>query len=125
KSPGGPVRVWSAGCASGEEAYTLAMVAAESNTAAQVEVVGTDISQRALERCRRATYGKWSMRAVDHLRRMRFFDSHGDQNCPKEAIRSRVRFLELNLAAAGDHDSENGLACLDLILCRNVLIYLD
>src|SRR5690606_34781754 len=60
-----------------------------------------------------------------HLRKMRFFDSHGDQNCPKEAIRSRVRFLELNLAAAGDHDSENGLAALDLILCRNVLIYLD
>lgn len=113
----GMIRLWSAGCSSGEEAYSLAMIAAEAGLLAQVEVRGTDLSAEAITRARAARYGIWSLRGVDERRRQSFFESAGEAVTVRPDIRRRVRFTVANLL-------EEPPGRFDLVVCRNVLIYL-
>ncbi|MGQ0504650.1 MAG: CheR family methyltransferase [Myxococcaceae bacterium] len=101
-------RVWSAGCSTGEEAYTLAMLGAG-------DVLGTDLSVRAVQVARRAVYPSASFRTTSPEQRERFFDN----STVRPEFRSRVRFQRLNL------QKESPGASFDLIVCRNVFIYLD
>jgi chemotaxis protein methyltransferase CheR len=122
---GGPVRLWSAGCATGEEAWSLAITAHEAlgaAEAARVEVLGTDLNPRFLERARRGWYGPWSFRGVDPARRERWFraESNGWSVAPE--VRPAVRFAPLNLLDAASTAWPLGV---DVIFCRNVAIYFD
>lgn len=116
------LRLWSAGCATGEEPYTLAILLEEAGLADHAEVIGTDISPAAIRRAREATYRSWAVRGVDEQRLRAYFHAVGDQFRLTERIADRVDFRPLNLVS--DPYPSNDGAGLDVILCRNVLIYL-
>jgi chemotaxis protein methyltransferase CheR len=119
------LHLWSAGCASGEEPYTLAMLLSERAALAtwDVEVLGTDFSKRSLTQARRAEYGATSLRATSDERRVRYFDPlEGGRVRVKDELRARVRFGQLNLL---DTSAAALLPRFDVIFCRNVLMYFD
>jgi chemotaxis protein methyltransferase CheR len=112
--------IWSAGCANGQEAWSLAMVLAEAG-ARGWSVVATDVSEGALERARQGVYAERELRGLDHGRRGRFLRACGDGAWTiAPALRSRVRFARHNLVAEPPPPDVDGR----LVLCRNVLIYL-
>lgn len=120
---GGPhtFTAWSAGCATGEEAYTLAMLirAAVPNGCA-VQVIGTDINAEALATAQRAIYSAWSFRTADALTRGGLIADGADRWRVPDATRALVSFRLLNLVDAGaDYPRA------DLVVCRNVLLYLS
>ncbi len=123
--PGGRVRVWSAGCSTGEEPYSIAMAVLERHgtAAREVEIFGSDQSRKALERARQGAYGGFSFRNTPPAIRDRYFRPHADgrfQIVPD--VRRMVQFGRCNLLGpAGDLP----LVKFDAILCRNVLIYFD
>jgi chemotaxis protein methyltransferase CheR len=117
------VRVWVAACASGEEAYSVAMLAAESfdSDSPPVSILATDISERALRRAREGIYSERSTREVGPERRERFFLAHDRRAAVGEQLRAPVTFRRHNLIA--DASPPEGESPFDVILCRNVLIY--
>lgn len=120
------VRVWSAGCSTGEEPYSLAMLLLAGLGAEwDIEILGTDLSARVLEIARG---GIWSIEKSPHIpeSHLKTFmlrgrgSQHGKMKAGTE-LRSVVRFARLNL-----HDEQYGLdRKFDVVLCRNVLIYFD
>ena len=119
------LQVWSAGCATGEEAYSLAMVLDGEGLLERARVIGSDIAPGALEKARNAYYREWSLRGLDPQIQARWLQSEHGQTRVCERIRRSVRFLQLNLAEASYPSPQSGLGSLDLIFCRNVLIYFD
>lgn len=119
------IRVWSAGCASGEEAWSLAMVFAEKNLQRQSRILATDISRQFLKRAEAATYRNWSMRGDAELLANRWLRKTDGHYSIQPELRGNVDFAYLNLAEDHYPSRENRTAELDLILCRNVLIYFD
>jgi chemotaxis protein methyltransferase CheR len=119
------IRVWSAGCASGEEPYTLALVVAEAGLADRVHIVGTDLSRAALVRAERARYTRWSLRATPDEIAAKYFHARGREFELDVRIRALVAFGYLNLATDLYPSLSTGLWGMDLILCRNVFIYFD
>jgi chemotaxis protein methyltransferase CheR len=120
----GRIRVWSAGCASGEEAYTLALLAAEAfaPAPAPAEVLGTDISGAALAAAVAGSYRERAMRALEPSLRGRYFQLHPDgAYVVGDRLRRLVRFRRHNLAV--QPIPPPGEAGFDLVTCRNVLIY--
>ena len=125
RSGSAKVRIWVSACSTGEEAYTVAILAGEAlgSGAPPVDVLGTDVSLRALEAAREARYSSRSLRAVPtELRRRYFADEHG-RDAVREGLRSLVRFRLHNLAH--DPAPPPGEPPFDVIVCRNVLIYFD
>ncbi len=118
-----PIRLWSAGCASGEEAYSLAILLEQEGIGNAATIIGTDISTAALARAQRAEYGAWSLRGVPSEVIASSFERRGDRYLLAERLRRRVTFAMLNLAAPDYRAILPVLEQLDLILCRNVLIY--
>lgn len=121
---GAPVGLWSAGCSTGEEPYSLAILAAEAGVDPTVRIVGTDLSETALAIAEAGCYGRWSFRQCDEAFVSRYFSGEGRRFRLDPAIRGRVRFHRLNLMAT-PFDASLGLSAMSLILCRNVLIYFD
>jgi chemotaxis protein methyltransferase CheR len=119
------LRAWSAGCASGEEAYSLAIVFAEEGLADRAHLLATDVSPAALAKARRATYASWSLRGTGAAAALPHLERHGNRFVVKDAIRRRVAFEQLNLALDVYPSHTTGTCGLDLIFCRNVLIYFD
>jgi chemotaxis protein methyltransferase CheR len=119
---GGVIRAWSAGCATGEEAYSLAIFLQEMGIAG-ARVLGTDLAPERLERAREARYGAWSLRGVPELTVQRYFRPQGKYYLLDANARRGVTFRKSNLLAADD-PSAPGAGEMDLIFCRNVLIYL-
>jgi chemotaxis protein methyltransferase CheR len=118
------LRLWSAGCSTGEEAWTLAILLERLTPPGwDVTVLATDIDQRALARARRGVYGARSFRQTPEWVRARWFTPSGDGWEVDPALRRRVRFATLNLATDGYPSFDNGTAGLDVVLCRNVLDY--
>jgi chemotaxis protein methyltransferase CheR len=125
RAPGHALRIWSAGCATGEEAYTLAILAREAGWAEAAHIVGTDLSRAALAAARRGLYGRWSLRGVpEHVVRT-YFRPMGDRFQLAPVVRNAVEFRYLNLAEDAYPSLPTGIWAQDLILCRNVLIYFD
>lgn len=126
-------RVWSAGCSTGEEAYSLAMLLDEEGFGDRSRVIATDISRASLAVAQRGCYRSWSLRGMpsqvqDHYFRTLNRDLSGGrrewfQLSPR--IKKRVEFAYHNLVVDPYPPLEFGLWDLDLILCRNVLIYFD
>lgn len=120
------LRVWSAGCASGEEAYSLAILLREvlpDWKDWQLDILGTDINGRAVRQARRGVYRDWSFREASayHWRDL-YFDKNGAEYILHEDVREMVHFETCNLlenCAALQNQTTN----LDLILCRNVILY--
>ena len=120
------LRIWSAACATGEEPYSVAILLDRllPNYADwDISILATDIDRRALERAQQGVYGAWSFRQVDEAIRAQYFEHRGRFFEISPAIRRRVRFTYLNLAEESYPSLLNNTANMDLILCRNVLIY--
>ncbi len=120
------LRIWSAGCSTGEEPYSLAMMLDEVlpfRQGWQVLILGTDLSQSALERARAGVYGAWSFRAFDKAKQERFFTARGNKWEVKPHLRSSVTFASGNLLLDEFPNGSSELHDIDLILCRNVFIY--
>jgi chemotaxis protein methyltransferase CheR len=120
-----PLRVWSAGCATGEEPYSIAMVVSELGLNRTTHILGTDISRAALVRARGARYTRWSFRGVPETVVQTHFAPRGSELVLNPGIRSAVEFGYLNLAEDTYPSLATGVWGMDLILCRNVLIYFD
>src|SRR5688572_7605838 len=119
---GAAPRVWSAGCATGEEAYSLAILIEEEGQGDAAFVLGTDLSTAALEKARVGSYSDWSMRGVSGQFLQDYFHHHGGRRILVDRIRNMVRFERLNLVGPEDYAAA-GASGMDVILCRNVLIY--
>jgi chemotaxis protein methyltransferase CheR len=119
------LRIWSAGCASGEEAFSLAILLEEAGLGRQASVLASDISRKALEKARDASYRQWSFRGVESALRDRYFQRHGDNFVLEDRLRRQVTFEHHNLAIDSFPCHATGIWNMDLILCRNVLIYFD
>ncbi len=120
---GDRVRMWSAGVARGEEAYSLAILwhrfTADLPAAPPLSVLGTDVDEEGLARARKGAYPSESFVEVPPVDVERFFVREGEQHRVAPRIRERVTFR------AGDLTGELRVRGQDLIACRNVLIYFD
>jgi chemotaxis protein methyltransferase CheR len=118
------VRIWSAGCSTGEEAYTLAILLQEVLPAPHnwdIQIVATDVNRPSLEIARHGYYGEWSFRGTPDEVRRRYFVPEGKGWRLQEQIRRGVRFAYLNLVS--DAFPSVADTAFDLVLCRNVTIY--
>jgi len=119
------IRVWSAGCSTGEEPYTIAMLLLEMDYLRDwsIEIIGTDISQRVLHHARRGIYGSSAFRSTDDYFRRKYFEQQQDGNYRvMDNVRKLVTISHLNLL---DSTRMRMLGNFDLIFCRNVIIYFD
>ena len=118
----GPIRMLSAACSTGEEAYTLAIIALEAGLGPDtVEILGADISPAVLARARTAVYSAWSLREVSPARRDRWFERRGQRFALRDEVKRLVSFEQANLVAPGGRWARGPW---DLALCRNMLMYL-
>jgi len=120
------LRIWCAGCATGEEAYSLAILVSRllpDPDAWQVSILATDLNGTFLARADAGLYSEWSFRETDAAFREAHFTAEGTRYRIRGEFRRRVRFAPLNLAAESYPSAANGTAAVDLILCRNVLLY--
>lgn len=120
------LRIWSAGCSTGEEPYSLAMLLKANIPRLDdwtVHLLATDLSDAALERARMAVYGKRALRELDRDRWGSWFETNGPTVRVIEPVRRLVHFRRHNLIS-GDYPGPLTNR-MDMILCRNVLIYLD
>lgn len=120
------LKIWSAGCSSGEEPYTIAMILRDSipdYNQWDISILATDINTHALEKAREGVYTPWSFRETADDAKTRFFSPQGKNLVINPEIRSMVKLLHLNLAS-DDFNPDNDLfRDTDVIFCRNVLMY--
>ena len=121
--PSHRLRLWSAGCSSGEEPYSLAILFREMGMAAGVQIFATDISSTALEKARAATYSAWSIRRASFEGYERYFREQDGAFVLDDVIRERVHLEHHNLLGECPPSFAGGDKPLDIILCRNVMIY--
>jgi chemotaxis protein methyltransferase CheR len=121
----GSLRVWSAGCASGEEAYTLAIVFEAEGLLDRVQIVASDISGAALERGQSGQYRDWSLRSLQPELRARYFQTRAGIHTIREGLRSPITWRQLNLAEPGYPSLASGIGHFSLVFCRNVLMFFD
>lgn len=118
---GRPVRIWVPACSTGEDAYSLALVAARLRR--DVEILGTDLNTLSLERARHGTYREFSLRELDPRAAGQFERKRDGSFELAPSIRSRVTFARHNLMDRPPAPQAGAL--WDIILCRNVLIYFN
>jgi chemotaxis protein methyltransferase CheR len=119
------LRIWSAGCSSGEEPYTLAMIVQDVFPQAQswdCEIVATDIDENMLQRVAGARYGARSVGDVPEEYRDKYLTQDGDEWIVRRRTAALVHSRHLNLS---DRMAMRGMRGFDFIFCRNVLIYFD
>jgi len=119
------LRIWSAGCASGEEPYSIAMLVLENRnlfSGLEIEIVASDINRRVLEKARQGTYTRNSFRSTDDYFKRRYFDREGEVYRIKSSVRELVSFSHVNLL---DAYRQGIVGKVDIVFCRNVLIYFN
>lgn len=121
KGPEAPLRVWSAGCASGEEAYTLAIVLAELLGPAEfrdrVKIYATDVDEEALSHARQGSYSEREVRGVPPDLLERYFDVVGGRHVFRKDLRRSVIFGRNDLV------QDAPISRVDVLVCRNTLMY--
>ena len=119
------IRIWSAGCSSGEEPYSIAMLLNEAGyyEHAAFEIFASDINQQVLQKARRGQYRESAFRATNATLRDKYFTRESDNSWRvRDEVRNRISFGRLNLY---DEARVSLLGHLDVIFCRNVIIYFD
>lgn len=119
------IRIWSAGCSSGEEPYSIAMLLSEGGwyKQASFEIFASDLNQAVLHKARRGIYRENAFRATTPALREKYFTPEKDGAWKvSDEIRNRVSFGRLNIYDAG---RVSLLGTLDVVFCRNVIIYFD
>jgi len=119
------VRIWSAGCSSGEEPYSIAILLQEAGwyDHAAFEIFASDINQQVLGKARRGQYRENAFRATDPKLRAKYFTREADNSWRvNDDVRNRISFGRLNLY---DEARVSLLGHLDVVFCRNVIIYFD
>ncbi len=120
------LRIWSAGCSTGEEPYTLAIMLLESAETLfkgwSFDIQATDLNERSIEHARAAIYGDYSTRNLTVVQRQKYFSQVGDKLQLNGVVRSMVTVSRLNLLEDTKMLFMKGM---DLIFCANVLIYFD
>ncbi len=124
------LNIWSAGCSSGEEPLTVAMLIRDSPlwepvlSHRDVRILGTDVSRRMIRRAREGRYPASSFKSLPAPRRRdiqrRYFQPAGECYTPRSELQEMISFLHLNLL---DRDGSALFGEMDVILCRNVLMY--
>ncbi len=118
------IRIWSAGCSTGQEAYSLAMLFAEDPArwaGWTIDILGTDVSEGVIERARSGTYSQFEVqRGLGINQMIRWFEESDDGWRAADALRRTVRFQVHNILEPLPHPQP-----FDIILCRNVLLYLN
>lgn len=120
------LRIWSAGCSTGEEPYSLAIMLQKlipNWCDWKIFILGTDINQSNLEKAKRGIYSDWSFRLVDPEVRDLYFQPHRNGWKINEDIRQMVRFGYGNLVKDDFPNHASDLQDIDLIICRNVFVY--
>jgi chemotaxis protein methyltransferase CheR len=120
------IRIWSAGCSTGEEPYSIAisiMEALPDWRRRDIKILASDINHQSLKRARDGVYSPWSLRATGRQIQERYFDRVGENFLLRDEVKRLVEFSHLNLSS----DSKRGIRPehgeLDAIFCRNVMIY--
>lgn len=118
------LRIWSAGCSTGEEPYTIAMLINEKGWFRDwdVEIHGSDINQRVLQIGRKGSYRSNSFRTTEPYYKTKYFADEDGQSQIIDEVKKHVTFSYLNLL---DPFKTKFLGKMDVIFCRNVLIYFD
>lgn len=126
EKPHEPIKIWSAGCATGEEAYTIAMLCIEKGYhlgESRVEIFANDISQEAIQKAKQGVYKQTSFRTTDASYIQRFFVAHEEGTYKIRAeVREPLNFFCINLL---DKNRLTFLPMFDVIFCRNLIIYFD
>jgi two-component system CheB/CheR fusion protein len=121
KGPGDPIRVWSAGCAAGQEAYSVAMAFAEAlgpeEFASRVKIYATDVDEEALTQARQGSYDAKETADVPEALRERYFATEDDRFVFRKDLRGAVIFGRNDLV------QDAPISRIDLLLCRNTLMY--
>ena len=121
------LRIWSAGCSTGEEPYTLSMLMLEETEGRRlkdwiIQILATDLNEHSLAHAKAAIYGNYSTRNVNPYFRQKYFTLSGEQLQVEPVVRQRVEFSRLNLS---DNSGMLSVKSMDIIFCCNVLIYFD
>jgi len=118
------LRIWSAGCSTGEEPYTITMLINEKGyfNGWDVEIYGSDINQRVLQAARKGVYRKNSFRTTEPYYIQKYFTEEDGSFQIRDSVKKHVNFSYLNLL---DPFKTRFLGNMDVIFCRNVLIYFD
>ncbi len=121
---GKTLRIWSAGCSTGEEPYTISMLINEKGNfnGWDIEICGSDINQRVLQTARKGVYKKNSFRTTEPYYIHKYFTEEDGSFQIRDSVKTHVNFSYLNLL---DPFKTRFLGNMDVIFCRNVLIYFD
>lgn len=122
------LRIWSAGCSTGEEPHSLAILVKElipDLDKWDILILGTDINQESIEKAKRGIYDSWSFRMVKSELQRRYFYQRKTKWEVDEQIRRMVMFRSGNLLRDCFPSPTSGIHSMDIILCRNVFIYFD
>ena len=119
-----PITLWSAGCSSGEEAYSVVMLALEAGLVPgeDIRVYASDISQRMLRKAREGLYREASFRETEPALRAKYFAERSGSWRIADSVKKHVDFIHVNLL---DRSKIALLGPMDVVLCRNVIIYFD
>ena len=116
------LRVWSAACSTGEEPYTIAMLRSEKRPDTRLDLFGSDISEAVLSSAMNGVYGSYSVRNIPEPYLKKYFRGKGQLYEIDSSVKRSVRFLNINLT---DERKMKSLGEMDIVFCRNVLIYFD
>lgn len=120
------LRIWSAGCSTGAEPYSVAMLLLEhfpELATWDLRILASDINHRALREAREGIYNARALRVTDPLYREKYFSPHGKGYRLCEQVRNMVDFSYLNLQTGEYPSAATGTEGVDILMCRNVLIY--
>jgi chemotaxis protein methyltransferase CheR len=120
------LRIWSAGCSTGEEPHTLSMLMLEEAHGRlkdwSIEILATDLNERSLAHAKNAIYGTYSTRNLTPYYRQKYFIPAGEQLQVQPVVQNSITFSRLNLSDDGRMAFMKGI---DVVFCCNVLIYFD
>ncbi|OCR01823.1 chemotaxis protein CheR [Oscillatoriales cyanobacterium USR001] len=122
------LRIWSAGCSTGEEPYSLAILIQKLIPDWQdwnILILGTDINQEALDKAKQGIYSPWSFRLVDPEIQQQYFSKYKSEWIIDTKLIKNVKFTYGNLVKDDYPNTQNDLCNMDLILCRNVFVYFE